>query len=60
MSRTGFVLRYAGCPIGWCSNLQTEIDLSKEEAEYMALSQALRELIPRMTLLEELGEIYPL
>ncbi len=23
MSRTGFVIRYAGCPIGWCSKLQT-------------------------------------
>ena len=60
MSRTGFVIRYAGCPIGWCSKLQTEIALSTAEAEYIALSQASREVIPLMTLLEELGEIYPL
>ena len=60
MSRTGFVLRYAGCPIRWCSKLQTEIALSTAEAEYIAFSQVLREVIPLMTLLEELGEIYPL
>ena len=55
MSRKGFVLRYAGCPIGWCSKLQTEIALSTAEAEYIVLSQALREVIPLITLLEELG-----
>ncbi|MCP4099727.1 MAG: Ty1/Copia family ribonuclease HI [Planctomycetaceae bacterium] len=60
MSRTGFVIRYAGCPIGWCSKLQTEIALSTAEAEYIALSQALREVIPLMTLLQELNEIFPL
>ncbi len=40
-SRTGFVIRYAGCPIFWQSKLQTEIALSMAEAEYIALSQAL-------------------
>ncbi len=60
MSRTGFVIRYAGCPIGWCSKLQTEIALSTAEAEYIALSQALREVIPLITLVEELAEIFPL
>jgi len=28
LSRTGFVISYAGCPIYWCSKLQTEIVLS--------------------------------
>ncbi len=60
MLRTGFVIRYAGCPIGWCSKLQTEIALSTAEAEYIALSQALREVIPLITLMEELSEIFPL
>ena len=32
-SRTGFVIRYAGCPILWQSKLQTEIALSTAEAE---------------------------
>ena len=37
MSRTGYVLMYAGCPIHWVSKLQTEIALSTAEAEYIAL-----------------------
>jgi hypothetical protein len=52
LSRTGYVIRYAGCPIGWCSKLQSEIALSTAEAEYIALSQALREVIPLITLLD--------
>jgi hypothetical protein len=57
LSRTGYVIRYAGCPIGWCSKLQSEIALSTAEAEYIALSQALREVIPLITLLDELGKM---
>ena len=41
-SRNGYVIWYAGCPIYWQSKLQTEIALSTAEAEYIALSQALR------------------
>ena len=33
LSRTGFVICYASCPIIWCSKLQTEIALSTAEAE---------------------------
>ena len=46
MSRTGFVIMYAGCPILWSSKLQSKISLSTTEAEYIALSQAVREVIP--------------
>ena len=59
MSRTGYVLTYAGCPLTWCSKLQSEIALSTTEAEYIALSQALREVIPLITLLNEINEIFP-
>ena len=45
MSRTGYVIMYANCPIFWASKLQTEIALSTAEAEYIALSQALRRLV---------------
>ena len=41
LSRTGFVIRYAGCPVIWSSILQTEIALSTAEGEYIAMSQAL-------------------
>jgi hypothetical protein len=59
MSRTGFIIMYANCPIYWVSKLQTEIALSTAEAEYIALSQALREVIPLMTLMEEIHKIFP-
>ena len=52
-SRSGYVIAYAGCPIIWASKLQTQVALSTTEAEYIALSQALRETIPVMQLLEE-------
>jgi hypothetical protein len=53
-SRTGFVITFAGCPITWSSKLQTQIALSSTEAEYIALSQSLRDAIPIMQFLEEL------
>ena len=49
-SRTGFIIYFAKCPIMWTSKLQTQIALSTTEAEYMALSSALREAIPLMEL----------
>ena len=53
-SRTGCVIKYAGCPITWFSRLQTEIALSTTEAEYMALSLAAREVLPLRELVVEL------
>jgi len=53
-SRHGYVITYAGCPIVWKSQLQTEIALSTTESEYVGLSYALREAIPLMNLLKEL------
>jgi Reverse transcriptase (RNA-dependent DNA polymerase) len=55
-SRSGFVIRYAGCPLIWTSKLQTEIALSTTESEYIALSSSLREVIPLMRLINELKE----
>eukprot|EP00957_Ditylum_brightwellii_P182667 13913667-Ditylum_brightwellii.AAC.1 len=43
LSRTGYIIKYANCPIVWSSKLQTEITMSTTEAEYVALSQAMRE-----------------
>jgi hypothetical protein len=59
-SRTGYIICYAGCPIFWQSKLQTEIALSTAEAEYIALSQALRETIPMTNLMREMNVIFPL
>ena len=55
-SRTGYLLQYAGCPIVWASKLQTEIALSSTEAEYIALSTAMREVIPLLRLMAEAKE----
>jgi hypothetical protein len=55
-SRSGYVILFADCPIIWSSKLQTQIALSTSEAEYIALSQSLRETIPLMQLLEEFKE----
>ena len=52
-SRTGYVVLYKGSPLLWVSKMQTQIALSTMEAEYVALSQAMRYLIP-------IREIWPL
>ena len=51
---------YAGCPIHFVLKLQTEIALSAAKAEYIALSQALREVIPLMILMEEINTTFPI
>ena len=56
LSRTGYILKYAGCPLIWASKLQSTIALSTTESEYMALSTAMREVIYMMNLVEELKE----
>ena len=56
-SRTGYVIMFAGCPVIWVSKLQTEIALSTTEAEYIALSQAMRDLIPFISLVEEVSKV---
>ena len=58
-SRTGYVIMYTGCPLVWARKLQTEVALSTAESEYIALSTALREVIPAMNLMRELNVIFP-
>ena len=53
-SRHGYIINYAGCPLLWKSQLQTEIALSSTESEYTGLSYALRDAIPIMQLLKEM------
>ncbi len=55
-SRTGYVITLGGCPVTWVSKLQTEIALSTLEAEYIALSTAMRDLLPMRRVLREVGE----
>lgn len=53
-SRHGYIISYAGCPVVWKSQMQTEIALSSTESEYNGISYALREAIPLMELLREM------
>ena len=55
-SRTGFLITFNNCPLLWVSKIQTEVALSTTEAEYIALSHSLREVIPLVRLLEEMQE----
>jgi hypothetical protein len=50
-SRTGFAICVANCPVIWSSKLQGDIATSTMEAEYSALSTAMRDLLPFRELL---------
>jgi hypothetical protein len=54
-STTGFVIHLAGGPICWKSTKQTLVALSSAEAEYIALTEVVKELMWLRELLRELG-----
>jgi len=60
LSRTGYIVMYAGCPLIWASRMQTEISLSTAESEYIALSTAMRDVLSIMQLMDEVNKIFPL
>ena len=55
--RTGYVIKYENCPVLWCCKLQSGIALSTTKAEYITLSQSMREVIPFMILQKEINEV---
>ena len=56
-SRTGYIIMFMGCPLLWVSKLQTQIALSTMEAEYIALSTAIHELIAIREVLKEVRSL---
>ena len=56
LSHSGFLIKYANCPILWGSKMQSLMALSTTEAEIIALSTALREVIHLQNLLQKLRE----
>ena len=50
-SRTGYVITLGDVPIVWKSKLQEQVALSTMEAEYIAASVAMRELLPMRRIL---------
>ncbi len=56
-SRTGHLILLAGCPLLWRSSLQTETSLSTMMAEYVALSSAMRDLLPLKRLVKTVAKV---
>ena len=56
-SRTGYVITLAGCPLTWRSTLQQETSLSTMMAEYVALSTAMREMLPLKRLVKLIAKV---
>ena len=56
-SRTGFIITLAGCPLMWKSCLQSEVSVSTMHAEYVALSTAMREMLPLKTLVKTVVKV---
>ena len=54
-SKHGYIIQYSNCPILWKSQLQGEITLSSTESEYTGILYTLRDAIPIMQLLDEMG-----
>ena len=56
-STTGYLFTLARAPVSWKSTLQSTVALSTTEAEYMAVSEAVKETIWLKGLLEDLGVV---
>jgi hypothetical protein len=55
-SQSRWIIFYAGCPVSWASKLLSQIVLSTTKAKYIAMSQALRDVITVMNLPQEMRE----
>ncbi len=55
-SQSEWIIFYAGYPVSWASNLQSQVALSTSEAKYIPMSQSLCGVIPVMNLLEKMRE----
>jgi len=56
-SRTGYIITLAGCPLLWVSRLQTETSVSTMMAEYVALSTAMRDMLPLKRLVKLVAKV---
>jgi hypothetical protein len=57
-SRTGSIVTLGEAPILWKSKLQTETALSTMMAEYIALSNSMRDLIPIKSIINEVTDAF--
>ena len=56
MSTTGYVYTLGGTAVSWGSQLQKIVALSTTEAEYVAVTEASKEMVRLQSFLEELGK----
>lgn len=54
-STSGFLFKLYGCSVVWCTKRQASVSLSTAEAEYIALSEAIRELLWIVQILKDLN-----
>ena len=59
ISVSGYILYFVGVPIAWRSKAQTNVTLSSSEAEYVSLSECVRDVRFVMQLLTELELKFP-
>ena len=55
MSTTGYVFTFSQAPVSWRSTLQSTVALSTTEAEYMAMTEAMKEATWLQGLIDDLG-----
>jgi len=55
-STTGYVFTVGGTTVSWVSKLQSVVSLSTKEAEYVAATEASKEMIWLQRFLDELGK----
>jgi hypothetical protein len=53
-STSGWLIKFAGCTVNWSSKRQSTVALSTAEAEYMAMSEAVQEIMWTRQMLSEL------
>ena len=56
-STTGYVFTVGGTAVSWISKLQQVVSLSTMEAEYVAATEASKEMVWLQRFMEELGKI---
>ena len=57
-STVGYIIHVCGCPVSWKSRLMKTVALSSCEAEFMALTESIREVMWMCRFLDELGIPY--
>ena len=56
-SRTGYIITLAGCPLLWVFKLQSETSVSTMMSEYVALSSAMRDMLPLKRMVKAVAKV---